>query len=93
MQKEPQIKDCFFRRQKDGACCSPEIYRFIGGMDTGNPCPFDAEVSAFHPLTGKFRCLEFRPNRQDTSYDGAKADAQQPPKAGDPLRPELQERH
>jgi len=54
--QEVQIADCFFL--KDGKCCSPEIYRIIEGMDSGKPCPFNSEDSAF--MNGQLHCLEHR---------------------------------
>jgi hypothetical protein len=63
MEKRILIKQCFFL--KDGKCMSPEIYRKVNGMETGDACPFDPEEWAFNDWKGikpdqRLRCLEFR---------------------------------
>ena len=65
---KPKIKECFFRTS-DGKCCSPEIYRFIEGMESGKPCPFAPELDVFYlgtPFENMYRqrCLEFRPKEE-----------------------------
>ncbi|VVB54446.1 Uncharacterised protein [uncultured archaeon] len=67
--EDVKISMCFYR-SKNGKCGSMEIYRKQPGMDTGDPCPFDANACAFiidgtDDRMGNLRCQEFCPKYND----------------------------
>jgi hypothetical protein len=61
--KKPTIKECFYLN-KEGCCCSPEVYRKVEGMDTGKLCPFNLDDLVFRTDNPQEpTCLEFTPRR------------------------------
>ena len=76
MEKRVLIKECFFLRNRK--CTSPEIYRKVNGMETGDKCPFDPDEWAFKNWVGitpdqRLTCLEFRHEHNSTVNSKEKA--------------------
>ncbi|MCJ7630854.1 hypothetical protein MUP77_00410 [Candidatus Bathyarchaeota archaeon] len=53
-----KIKHCFW--YKEGACTSPEQYRFLRPEDTPEVCSYPKEATAFVEPEQRLRCPEFR---------------------------------